>query len=166
MHPASIPISWITSASVAYLTQTTLSVDETKGIIAALKRRFPQIVGPTKDDICYATQNRQEAVSELASEADVVLVVGSPNSSNTQRLVELAAGGGKPAYLIDGAADIRDDWFAGCHTVLLTAGASAPEDVVQACIDYLRARFHATLEARTIREEDVHFPLPLELRVV
>jgi len=151
---------------VAYLTQTTLSVDETKGIIAALKRKFPNIVGPAKDDICYATQNRQEAVNELAVEADVVLVVGSPNSSNTQRLVELASAAGKLAHMIDGPNDIDDSWFAADDTVLLTAGASAPEDVVVACIEHLRGRFGASVEQRTVREEDVHFPLPLELRVV
>jgi 4-hydroxy-3-methylbut-2-enyl diphosphate reductase len=149
---------------VAYLTQTTLSVDETKGIIAALKRRFPQIVGPAKDDICYATQNRQEAVHDLAGEADVVLVVGSVNSSNTQRLVELAADKRKPTYLIDGPGDIQDDWMAPNDVVLVTAGASAPENVVQACVAHLRDRFGAEAEERTVREEDVHFPLPLELR--
>ncbi|MFL5339555.1 MAG: 4-hydroxy-3-methylbut-2-enyl diphosphate reductase [Gemmataceae bacterium] len=153
-------------APVAYLTQTTLSVDETKGIIAALKRKFPRIVGPAKDDICYATQNRQEAVHELAAAADVVLVLGSRNSSNSRRLVEIAASLGKPAYLIDGPREIRNDWFRPDSTVLVTAGASAPEDVVQACLDHLRSRFGAAVEERTIKEEDVHFPLPLELRVV
>jgi 4-hydroxy-3-methylbut-2-enyl diphosphate reductase len=150
--------------ATAYLTQTTLSVDETKGIIAALKRKFPGIAGPAKDDICYATQNRQEAVRELAEEADVVLVLGSKNSSNSLRLVEIAESLGKPAYLIDGVEEIRDNWFTPDCTVMVTAGASAPEDVVQACIEYLCDRFGAKLEQRTIREEDVHFPLPLELR--
>jgi 4-hydroxy-3-methylbut-2-enyl diphosphate reductase len=151
---------------VAYLTQTTLSVDETRGIIAALRLKFPQIAGPAKDDICYATQNRQEAVHELAEAADVVLVIGSQNSSNSQRLVEIAATLDKPAYLIDGWQDIRPEWFRPDDTVLVTAGASAPEDVVQACLDHLRQRFGAEIEERTIREEDVHFPLPLELRLV
>ena len=153
-------------APVAYLTQTTLSVDETKGIIAALKRRFPQIVGPAKDDICYATQNRQEAVHDLAGEADVVLVVGSVTSSNTQRLVELAADKRKPAYLIDGPGDIQGDWMAPNDVVLLTAGASAPEDVVEECIAYLKQRYSATVESQTVREEHVSFPLPRELRVL
>ena len=153
-------------APVAYLTQTTLSVDETKGIIAALKRKFPHIVGPAKDDICYATQNRQEAVKDLARVADVVLVLGSQNSSNSIRLKEIAEAMGKPAYLIDGVREIRDAWFTPESTVLVTAGASAPEDIVQACIEHLRDRFEATVESRVVREEDVHFPLPLELRVI
>lgn len=152
-------------APVAYLTQTTLSVDETRGIIAALKRKFPRIAGPAKDDICYATQNRQEAVKELAQEADLVIVLGSQNSSNSLRLVEIAKSIGKPAYLIDGPNEIRDEWFTPGCTVMVTAGASAPEDVVQSCIDYLRRRFAAEVETRIVREEDVHFPLPLELRV-
>jgi 4-hydroxy-3-methylbut-2-enyl diphosphate reductase len=151
---------------IAYLTQTTLSVDETRGIIAALKTKYPQIVGPAKDDICYATQNRQEAVRELAVEADVVLVIGSSNSSNTARLVDIADSLGKQTHLIDGAAEIRDEWFADDATVLVTAGASAPEDVVQDCLERLRTRFGAEIEQRSIREEDVYFPLPLELRVV
>jgi 4-hydroxy-3-methylbut-2-enyl diphosphate reductase len=154
------------NAPVAFLTQTTLSVDETRGIISALKRKFPHIVGPAKDDICYATQNRQEAVKELARVADVVLVLGSQNSSNSIRLKEIAESMGKPAYLIDSANEIRDEWFTPDSTVLVTAGASAPEDIVQTCIEYLRDRFGATVESRIVREEDVHFPLPLELRVV
>lgn len=154
------------NAKVAYLTQTTLSVDETQGIIAALKRRFPQIEGPSKDDICYATQNRQEAVRTLADQADVVLVLGSPNSSNSLRLAELAAARGKPAYMIDGPSDIRDEWFKPDATVLMTSGASGPEDVFQACVELLRNRFDATVESRTIREEHVSFPLPRELRVI
>jgi 4-hydroxy-3-methylbut-2-enyl diphosphate reductase len=149
---------------VAYLTQTTLSVDETRGIIVALRRRFPQIVGPAKDDICYATQNRQEAVRELATRADIVLVLGSQNSSNSQRLVEIAQSMGKAAYLIDGHEEIQDTWLTPDCTVLVTAGASAPEDVVERCLDFLRDRFGAVVEECTIREEDVHFPIPLELR--
>src|SRR5215472_2713971 len=117
-------------AKVAYLTQTTLSVDDAEVIIDALRRRFPQIVGPSRDDICYATQNRQEAVKELVPQADVVLVLGSQNSSNSMRLAELATACGKPAYLIDGKDEIRDDWFGGDETVLISAGASAPEEVV------------------------------------
>ena len=151
-------------AKVAYLTQTTLSVDETQGIIAALKRKYPRIVGPAKDDICYATQNRQEAVKELAAAADLVLVLGSRNSSNSQRLAEISRQQGKPAYLIDGVHELRPEWFAGADTVLVTAGASAPEDVVQECVGYLHQRFRAKLETRTVREEHVSFPLPKGLR--
>ena len=153
-------------AKVAYLTQTTLSVDDANVIIAALQRRFPQIVGPNKDDICYATQNRQEAVKELAGEADLVLVFGSRNSSNSQRLQEIAQAQGKPAYLIDGAWELREEWFQGVQTVLVTAGASAPEDVVAEAIRYLQQRYGAVVEERTIREEHVRFPLPRELRLL
>jgi 4-hydroxy-3-methylbut-2-enyl diphosphate reductase len=153
-------------ARLAYLTQTTLSVDDAEVIIAALRRRFPQIVGPSRDDICYATQNRQEAVKDLVPEADVVLVLGSQNSSNSMRLAEIARGCGKPAYLIDNVRGISDDWFTGSETVLVTAGASAPEDVVEECVAYLQEKYGATLESRTVREEHVNFPLPRELRVL
>jgi 4-hydroxy-3-methylbut-2-enyl diphosphate reductase len=149
---------------LAYLTQTTLSVDDANRIISRLRARFPQIANPPKDDICYATQNRQEAVHLLAPEADLVLVLGSQNSSNSQRLKELARENGVAARLIDGAQDIDVTWFEGVETVLITAGASAPESVVQECISYLKDRFGATVESRSIREEDVHFPLPRELR--
>jgi 4-hydroxy-3-methylbut-2-enyl diphosphate reductase len=149
---------------LAYLTQTTLSVDDANRIIARLKQRFPHIQGPPKEDICYATQNRQEAVATLSAEADVVLVLGSQNSSNSRRLKELARERGVPAHLIDGAADIHPDWFEGDETVVITAGASAPESVVQECVDYLKERYGATVELRTIRQEEVHFPLPRELR--
>ena len=114
-------------ARLAYLTQTTLSVDDAEVIIAALKRRFPHIVGPSRDDICYATQNRQEAVKELVPEADAVIVLGSQNSSNSLRLAELARASGKPAYLVDGIDEIPDGSFTGSETVLITAGASAPK---------------------------------------
>jgi 4-hydroxy-3-methylbut-2-enyl diphosphate reductase len=153
-------------AKLAYLTQTTLSVDDAEVIIGALKRRFPQIVGPSRDDICYATQNRQEAVRQLLPEADVVVVLGSQNSSNSMRLAEIAHGCGKPAYLIDQVREIDEHWFRGDETVLITAGASAPEDVVEDCVNYLRQRYGAEVETRTVREEHVSFPLPHELRVV
>jgi 4-hydroxy-3-methylbut-2-en-1-yl diphosphate reductase len=153
-------------ARVAFLTQTTLSVDDAEVIIAALKRKFPHIVGPSRDDICYATQNRQEAVKELVPEADAVIVLGSKNSSNSMRLAELASAFGKPAYLIDSSHEIEDAWFHGDETVLVTAGASAPEEVVEDCVNYLRERFGAGVESRTIREEHVSFPLPRELRVL
>jgi 4-hydroxy-3-methylbut-2-enyl diphosphate reductase len=149
---------------LAYLTQTTLSVDDASRIIGRLKERFPQIVGPPKDDICYATQNRQEAVRLLSDGADMVLVLGSQNSSNSQRLAELARERGIPAHLIDGADEIDPAWFRGHETVVITAGASAPESVVQDCVSLLRSRHEATVEERTIREEEVFFPLPKELR--
>jgi 4-hydroxy-3-methylbut-2-enyl diphosphate reductase len=153
-------------AKVAYLTQTTLSVDDANIIIEALRKRFPQIVGPSKDDICYATQNRQEAVKELVPLADLVLVFGSKNSSNSQRLQEIARDHGKPAYLIDGVQELQDAWFEKVGTVLVTAGASAPEDVVEEAIRYLQDRYGATVEERFIREEHVRFPLPRELRLL
>src|SRR5262245_36394784 len=153
-------------AKVAYLTQTTLSVDDAEVIIRALRRRFPNIAGPSRDDICYATQNRQEAIKELAPQADVVLVLGSQNSSNSQRLAEIARGLGKRAYLIDSVKEIQNAWFRGPETVLITAGASAPEDVVRDCVVHLQSHFGAAIESRTVREEHVSFPLPKELRIV
>ncbi len=149
---------------LAYLTQTTLSVDDANRIIERLRQRFPHIVGPPKEDICYATQNRQEAVRILAREVDVALVLGSQNSSNSQRLRELAEESGVPAYLIDGPQDIQDAWLEQSQAVLVTAGASAPEIVIVECLGYLKDRFQATVEIRSIREEEVHFPLPRELR--
>lgn len=151
-------------AKVAYLTQTTLSVDETTHIIAALRQRFPQIVGPAKSDICYATQNRQEAVKMLAESARVVVVLGSQNSSNSARLAEIARQRGKHAYLIDTVQEMRADWFHPDDTVLITAGASAPEENVQECVAYLQHTFGATVETIVVREEHVNFPLPRELR--
>jgi 4-hydroxy-3-methylbut-2-enyl diphosphate reductase len=151
-------------AKVAYLTQTTLSVDDAEIVIAALRKRFPHIVGPSRDDICYATQNRQEAVKDLVPEADLVIVLGSQNSSNSLRLAELARGLGKPAYLIDAVRELRPEWLDGVELVLITAGASAPEDVVQECVAYLERHYGATVESRTVREEHVNFPLPRELR--
>jgi 4-hydroxy-3-methylbut-2-enyl diphosphate reductase len=151
---------------LAYLTQTTLSVDDANRIIARLKARFPHIVGPPKEDICYATQNRQEAVRLLATEADVVLVLGSQNSSNSQRLAELAVESGVPSHLIDGPADIDLSWFKPSDTVLITAGASAPENVVEQCVALLKQQFEATVESRSIREEEVYFPLPKEFRQI
>jgi len=153
-------------AKLAFLTQTTLSVDEAKVVIEALRQKYPQIVGPNKDDICYATQNRQEAVRDLVPEADVVLVLGSRNSSNSQRLAEIAKGTGRAAYLIDRASELQPAWFKPTDTVLVTAGASAPEEHVQACVDRLRSEFGAEVESRVVREEHVSFPLPRELRVL
>jgi 4-hydroxy-3-methylbut-2-enyl diphosphate reductase len=153
-------------AKLAFLTQTTLSVDEAKIVIDALRKKYPQVVGPHKDDICYATQNRQEAVRDIVPEADVVLVLGSQNSSNSQRLAELARSAGKSAYLIDRVSELQDAWFRPTDTVLITAGASAPEDHVQDCIEYLRQKYNAEIESRVVREEHVNFPLPRELRVL
>jgi 4-hydroxy-3-methylbut-2-enyl diphosphate reductase len=152
------------STRVAYLTQTTLSVDDANLVIAALRKKFPGIANPPKDDICYATQNRQEAVRELATRADVVLVLGSQNSSNSKRLAEIARSLGPHAHLIDGVSDLRAGWFDDAETILITAGASAPEDVVQECIAYLQTQFGATIREERVREESVHFPLPRSLR--
>lgn len=153
-------------AKVAYLTQTTLSVDDAEVIIAALRRRFPRIGGPSRDDICYATQNRQEAVKEVVPEADAVIVLGSQNSSNSLRLAELARSHGKRAFLVDSVREIPADALGGSETVLVTAGASAPEEMVEECVRHLQARYGATVESRTVREEHVSFPLPRELRVL
>jgi 4-hydroxy-3-methylbut-2-enyl diphosphate reductase len=148
---------------LAYITQTTLSVDDTRGIIAALKARFPAIVGPDVRDICYATQNRQQAVRELGALVDLILVVGSRNSSNSNRLREIGEELGKPAYLIDDASALRPEWFQGIAAVGLTAGASAPETLVQGVIEGLRAM--ATIEIETLEgvAEDVRFRFPPEL---
>ncbi len=151
---------------LAYLTQTTLSVSEAHRVIASLKERFPEIVGPPREDICYATTNRQEAVGVLAPQADVVIVLGSQNSSNSQRLKEIARELGKNAYLIDTVAELDSRWLDGVETVLITAGASAPEVVVQECVDFLKSNYQAQVEEITIREEDVHFNLPRELKVL
>jgi 4-hydroxy-3-methylbut-2-enyl diphosphate reductase len=151
---------------LAYLTQTTLSVDDANRVIDALRRRFPRVQGPPKEDICYATQNRQEAVRGLAAEADLVLVIGSQNSSNSLRLAELARERGVPAYLIDQVSELNPDWLNGVNAVVVTAGASAPEHLVQECIARLCDQFGAVVENRVVREEDVYFPLPKPLRVV
>jgi 4-hydroxy-3-methylbut-2-en-1-yl diphosphate reductase len=149
---------------VAYLTQTTLSVDDANVLIDRLRQRFPGCVGSQKDDICYATQNRQEALKAGVAKADVVLVFGSKNSSNSIRLTEVAREFGRPTYLIDSMAEIDPHWFQGHETVLITAGASAPEELVVECIDYLSRTFGATIEHQAVREEHVEFPLPPEVR--
>ena len=153
-------------AKLAYLTQTTLSVEEANAVIDALKARWPRIVGPNKGDICYATTNRQEAVHELVPDANVVLVLGSQNSSNSQRLAEIARNHGRTAHLIDRVCEMKRDWFGPGDTVLITAGASAPEEHVQDCVEFLKTHFAATVESRVVREEHVSFPLPRELRVI
>jgi 4-hydroxy-3-methylbut-2-en-1-yl diphosphate reductase len=152
------------STKLAYLTQTTLSVDDANRVIHRLRSRFPWIASPPKEDICYATQNRQEAIRILSEQADVVLVLGSQNSSNSQRLRELAKERGKAAYLIDGPSDLSKDWFKSDNRVLITAGASAPESVVQSTIEWLVQEFDATVREETIRKEEVHFQLPKPLR--
>ncbi len=150
---------------LAYLTQTTLSVSEAEAVIGRLKERFPHIEAPPKEDICYATTNRQEAVSKLACDADVVIVLGSQNSSNSRRLMELGADCNARSFLIDSVDELPADALTGDETVLITAGASAPEVVVQECIDSLVDRFGATVESIVVREEHVSFPLPKELRL-
>jgi 4-hydroxy-3-methylbut-2-en-1-yl diphosphate reductase len=149
---------------LAYLTQTTLSVDDANKVINRLKSRFPWIESPPKEDICYATQNRQEAVRILCTLADIALVLGSQNSSNSQRLRELAQESGREAYLIDGPQDLRLEWFREDSRVLITAGASAPESVVQGTIDWLSERFSTTVRHEVIRKEEVRFPLPKPIR--
>ncbi len=152
--------------SLAFVTQTTLSMDDTSRVIDALKTRFPAISGPRKDDICYATQNRQDAVKLLADGFDVVLVVGSPNSSNSNRLRELSDRMGTPAYLIDGAEDLQPEWFTPDSVIGVTAGASAPEVLVRGVIDCLRSWGAQVVEELDGRPENVTFSMPKELRVV
>jgi 4-hydroxy-3-methylbut-2-en-1-yl diphosphate reductase len=149
---------------VAYLTQTTLSVDDANVLINRLRQRFPNCIGSHKEDICYATQNRQEALKAALPRADIVLVFGSKNSSNSIRLTEVAGEFGCPTYLVDNVGEIEPAWLEGAETVLITAGASAPEELVLECIDYLVSKYGATIEHQTVREEHVEFPLPLPVR--
>jgi len=151
--------------NIAYSTQTTLSIDDTKAVIAALRAKFPAIQGPRHDDICYATQNRQDAVRKLAGVCDLVLVVGSPNSSNSNRLRELAQKQGVDAYLIDGAQDIRREWLDGRNRVGVTAGASAPESLVQGVVARLREWGAGNVNSLAGDPENMTFALPKELRV-
>jgi 4-hydroxy-3-methylbut-2-en-1-yl diphosphate reductase len=151
-------------ARVAYITQTTLSVDETGEIITALRRRFPGIHAPKKEDICYATSNRQWAVKDLLGEVDLLLVIGSRNSSNSNRLVEVARANGVAAHLIDDETDIDEVWLEGAETVGLTSGASAPEKLVERVCDWFRARGVEDISAHRLVNEDVEFRLPVELR--
>lgn len=151
-------------ARLAYITQTTLSVDETGVIIAALRERFPAIHAPKKEDICYATSNRQWAVKELLQEIELLLVIGSRNSSNSNRLVEVARAGGVAAHLIDDETDIDEAWLDGVETVGVTSGASAPERLVARVCDWFRARGVEQIEPYRLVEEDVVFRLPVELR--
>jgi 4-hydroxy-3-methylbut-2-en-1-yl diphosphate reductase len=151
-------------APVAYITQTTLSVDETAEIIDVLKRRFPNIRGPQREDICYATSNRQWAVKELLDEVDLLLVIGSRNSSNSNRLVEVARGAGVPSHLIDDETEIDERWLDGIDTVGVTSGASAPERLVERVCDWFRARGVRDIRPFASVYEDVVFRLPVELR--
>lgn len=151
---------------IAYVTQTTLSVDDTRAVIDALRTHFPKVLGPRHDDICYATQNRQDAVRVLGQQCDLVLVVGSVNSSNSNRLRELAEKQGVPAYLIDSADDIRDEWLSGRERIGVTAGASAPEKLVNDVIADLRRRGAAGVSELEGVAELVRFALPKELRIV
>ena len=149
---------------LAYITQTTLSVDETKEIITALRRRFPDIRGPLKEDICYATSNRQWAVKEMLQHVETLLVIGSKNSSNSNRLVEVAHAAGVPAYLIDDESNIDAAWFDDVETIGLTSGASAPEKLVERVCDWFRDRGVPEIESYQMVDEDVTFRLPVELR--
>jgi len=153
-------------SKIAYLTQTTLSVSEAEAIISRLRERFPHIKCPPKDDICYATTNRQEAIDTLATNANVVIVLGSQNSSNSRRLMELGQSHGAKAFLIDSIQELPDDALSQDDTVLISAGASAPEVVVEECVDSLVDRFGAEVESIVVREEHVSFPLPKELRLL
>ena len=151
---------------LVYLTQTTLSMDDANVIIKALKERYPNLKEPPSEDICYATTNRQHAVRDIAPQADLCIVVGSKNSSNSVRLTEISETTGTRAYLVDDVTELDHAWFEGVDTVLLTAGASAPEHLVQQIIDELKRRYGATMQTAGGVEEDVHFALPLSLRVL
>jgi 4-hydroxy-3-methylbut-2-enyl diphosphate reductase len=148
---------------IAYITQTTLSLDETKDVIDALRIKFPLIEGPHAQDICYATQNRQTAVKDVAHQADLLLVVGSENSSNSNRLVEVSTNLGTPSYLIDTADDIKPEWLIGIKTLALTAGASAPEILVEQVIDFLKGKGFNTIREVEVMPENVRFGLPPEI---
>jgi 4-hydroxy-3-methylbut-2-enyl diphosphate reductase len=149
---------------VAYISQTTLSVDETRAIISKLRERFPAITGPRTDDICYATTNRQAAVKQLARQCDLVLVIGSSNSSNSNRLVEVAREHGADSYLIDNEAQVREEWLADKRVVGITSGASAPEELVQRLVEFFRARGTEEVRELEVVKEDVRFMLPKAIR--
>ena len=148
---------------VIYATQTTLSIDDTQAVVERLKQRFPSIISPATSDICYATQNRQAAVKTLAQQADLILVVGAHNSSNSNRLVEVARNSGAKAHLIASARDIRSEWLDGCFYVGVTAGASTPEILVQEVVENLRRQGFTGIQEVELIKEDVHFPLPAPL---
>ena len=150
-----------------YLTQTTLSLDETRDIIAALKDRYPNIQGPGAQDICYATENRQIAVKAVAPLCELLLVVGSQNSSNSRRLVEVCEKSGVPSYLVDDRSEVRPEWLVGVNTISITAGASAPENLVEELLAFLRDEYgFGEMVEMEIKEEDVRFTLPMELHTI
>ena len=151
-------------SKVAYISQTTLSVDETRAIIGRLREKFPAITGPRTDDICYATTNRQSAVKQMAEHCDLVLVIGSRNSSNSQRLVDVARDLGTDAHLIDNEGQVREEWLEGKRVVGITSGASAPEELVQRLVDWFRARGTREVEDFEVLREDVRFMLPKTIR--
>ena len=151
-------------SKVAYISQTTLSVDETRAIINRLRERFPAIIGPRTDDICYATTNRQAAVKQLARECELVLVIGSRNSSNSNRLVEVAREHGADSHLIDNEGQVREEWLTGKRVVGITSGASAPEELVQRLIDFFLARGTSDVQELEVVQEDVRFMLPKAIR--
>jgi 4-hydroxy-3-methylbut-2-enyl diphosphate reductase len=152
------------SEQIAYVTQTTLAVDETSSIIARLRERFPHIVGPRTDDICYATTNRQAVVKQMAGDCDLMLVIGSRNSSNSLRLVEVARECGTDAHLIDQAGEVQEEWLQGARVVGISSGASAPENLVQELVDFFRARGVEDISEFEVIREDVRFMLPKQIR--
>jgi 4-hydroxy-3-methylbut-2-enyl diphosphate reductase len=165
--PEAVPhLSVPDETKVAYVTQTTLSVSEAQRTIEALKARFPHIKAPPKEDICYATTNRQKAVAVLSPEVDLVLVIGSKNSSNSQRLVDTAREAGKRAHLIDDTRELDPKWLQNTNGILVTAGASAPEHLVNQLLDRLKTEFHAEIETRTLVDEGVSFALPQSLKTL
>ena len=149
---------------VAFLTQTTLSVDETDRLIRKLREKFPNVTGPKSDDICYATTNRQQAVRQMATECDLVLVIGSRNSSNSNRLVEVARDHGADSYLIDNTSQVKEEWLEGKRVVGISSGASAPEELVQSLVDFFRERGTTDVSEYEVVQEDVRFMLPKEIR--
>ncbi|MEM1212352.1 MAG: 4-hydroxy-3-methylbut-2-enyl diphosphate reductase [Planctomycetota bacterium] len=159
-------LPFTTDDKLVYLTQTTLSLDDAEKVIGAIKRRYPNCIAPPKEDICYATTNRQHAVRHLAPEADLTIVIGSTNSSNSVRLTEISALAGTPGRLIDDVSEIDPDWFDGIDSVLITAGASAPDDLVHAVIQYLIDHHDGDIEESTLTEENVTFAMPVQLRVL
>ncbi len=157
-------LTFTSEDKLAYLTQTTLSVEEASQVIDRIKERYPRVESPAKEDICYATTNRQHAVKQLIEQSDLLLVLGSQNSSNSKRLKEIGSSAGRAAYLIDNKEELQPKWFEGVETVVMTAGASAPEVVVEECLKHLEEVYSATIEEITTREEHVTFPLPKELK--
>ncbi|MCZ6533300.1 MAG: 4-hydroxy-3-methylbut-2-enyl diphosphate reductase [SAR324 cluster bacterium] len=156
-------ITVVDPGKVSYLTQTTLSLDDTRVIVEVLQRRFPALTSPGKEDICYATQNRQNAVQALAKTADLILVVGSQHSSNSNRLAEVARARGVPAYLVESHAEVKGEWLAGARCIGVTAGASAPEEIVQELVSRLAGQFNARIREIDVAPENVSFPLPAQL---